>query len=234
MRRIDPIGSRRVKGIGVHETGNPLGIGLDCLLVCFFPRVLRVNHERGKPDTWDHACFSDPTGDAGHSGRELGVSIPGAVHDLVPVINLYNSFPKGVGIIFNRIDDIHYMSLINFSGTVIPTAPSINGPFIISCLVGDGHPAGPDIDIGFTILRNQQDFLTSPGFPWADQYPIHLGIGFETLVMYFNSTMSFSRSNRTDQKAFLSAGIDKQTYLIESTIHFRQGFRINMLHERSD
>ena len=155
MRRIDPIGSRRVKGIGVHETGNPLGIGLDGFRVCFFPRVLRVNHERGKPDTRDHACFSDPTGDAGHSGRELGICIPGAVHDLVSVINLYNSFPKGVGIFFDCIHHIHHMSLINFGGPVIPTAPSIYRPFITACLMGDSNPAGPYINIGFTILRNQ-------------------------------------------------------------------------------
>ena len=143
MIRIDPFRACRVERIRVHEASNPLRIRLDCIRILFNPRVLRIDHQRGKPNPRDAARVTNDFRGVSHAVWKLIIRAPVAIHLLVTIINLNHTFTEGVGVVIDCLSHIQNMRFVDFGRAVIPTAPTINRAFVTMNAVRDSHPARP-------------------------------------------------------------------------------------------
>ena len=221
MIRADPFRACRVKGIGIHETLQATSILLNRLGIGFQPRMLRVDHQRRKPDTWDAACITNRLGNTRHALRELLVGTPIAIHLLIAVINLDDALAKSVGVFFNRLSHIQHVSSIDFGGAVIPTAPAVNGSFITTHTMGGSDPARPDIGRRFRGFERDDHLFTATAFTRTHEHAIHLHDCFDDFVAHFHTDMCLGRTDWPDKKA-CTVGTIHHRHLIEAFLHLTE------------
>ena len=95
----DPVRSVWMERIGIHKAGNPLGVLLDRIGICFHPGVLGIDHERSEPNARSPALGTDIRRNLGHAGRELLVALPVAIHDLVAVVDLQDALAENIRVV---------------------------------------------------------------------------------------------------------------------------------------